>query len=129
MYLKPSSSDCFSASRPYLRKRTLRPALAIPLTFAIVDEKMLPMPRPRLASCAWLIWLTEWRAVMCPISWPRTETSSASLFMCVRMPRVMKTGPPGRAKALTAASSMTLNCQGIDGRSDFEAICIPRRET
>ena len=62
---------------------------------------------------------------MWPISWPRTLASSASEFMCVRIPRVTKTGPPGSAKAFTVGSSRTVNVQGRSGRSDFAAMRFP----
>ena len=66
---------------------------------------------------------------MWPISWPITEAISASLFMWVRIPRVKYTGPPGRAKALMAASSTTPKRQGMSGRSLLAAMLIPIRET
>ena len=40
-------------------------------------------PMPRVYCCA------AWRAVTCPISWPSTPTSCASLSRYGRMPRVM----------------------------------------
>ncbi len=82
---------------------------------------------PICASCARDIWLTECLAVTCPISWPSTDASCASEFMYTRMPRVTKSGPPGRANAFTTGSSITVNDHGRLGRSDAFAIGMPIR--
>ena len=65
-----------------------RPVWARLPNCATRGDNTMPATSPIWASCCLLIWLTEWRAVTWPISWPRIVASSASEFMWVMMPRV-----------------------------------------
>ena len=88
MYFRPSASDCDSSER--LNFMNIRPIAAwarFPYC-ANSGDRIIPAANPTCANCCLLIWLTEWRAVTCPISWPRMAASSASEFMWAMMPRV-----------------------------------------
>ena len=128
MKRKPRSSACVSSVREYFRNKSCSPALAAWPSEAMVGEMAEPMASPICASSALLIWFAEWCATTCPVSWPSTAASSASLFTYASKPRLTKTGPPGSAKALTLESS-TISYEKGKSAPVCAAICLPRSAT
>ena len=115
MNCTPKMSDCSSSSRPYFML-TICPTMTAICAVRSSPEATTTAPAMPSVRLALAMRCAECRATTWPISCPSTPASCPSVSSRSNSALVIKTGPPGRAKALMvcgSASRVNSNCHSV----------------